>query len=103
MSSEVFIPDAPIDPELSGFHDNDKQDSYVEEDEVPILKMESPKMDITRIAIPKEEPAAPSMGLFGRMAATFGITSNNSDEQSKVEKSDMFDVPSFMRRKNKEE
>ncbi len=103
VSSEVFIPDAPIDPELSGFHDNDKQDSYVEEDEVPILKMESPKMDITRIAIPKEEPAAPSMGLFGRMAATFGITSNNSDEQSKVEKSDMFDVPSFMRRKNKEE
>lgn len=102
MDVDSFVPDAPIDPELSNFNNDTPENSYIEEEETPILRMESPKMDITRIAMPQEEVPAPTMGLFGRMAATLGISST-AEESTKVEKTDMFDVPSFMRRKNKEE
>lgn len=80
---DSFVPPKPIDPEM---------DSVNEVFAISDEEVSNPFADQTK--------HSSGVGLFGRMAATFGISAPEEKKPATVnEREDLFDVPSFMRRK----
>lgn len=94
-----FIPPRAIEPDLNSTNEIFSSEEDADEGETPFLEMESQRLH------PNKPASTTGIGLFGRMAATLGMTNPTEENSAPAapEREDMFDIPSFMRRKGNDQ
>jgi cell division protein FtsZ len=88
---DSFIPPKAVEPGLSSLMND--------------IQSLEPEVELEQEVVPnhlKQKAVVTNKGLFGRMAASLGMVSVQSDEKPRTESEEMFDIPSFMRRKSGE-